>query len=441
MVQIKDLLRNLTPKVKRSLDAIGTAWKWIAGNPDHEDFITIKQKINNVLENNNKQVILNNIFSNRLNNITNIINQIQNFIQTDKNYLNEFITSLQYKIKLIKEDLTNIKYAIHWAKSGIVNTMMLTNEEINIATKTLDLENLPYSTPEEALDFAKVKILTNRISLLYIVNIPITTKQTYFKFLIKPVKNHNTIIETPKIIISDTNFKEIYTILEECNTYNNMTICTQNNLVNISNNTCLANILKSRSSKCNRLPGQQIPMVEEITSGLLLVNDFKGNITINDTPHPINGTYLIRFNNATIKIDNLSFTSSTRTAIHALPAILQPTPREDQYREVLSLQMMKELHINNTNQIRLLSEGNTAHKWTFLSLASFTPIILAAIVTFKFYNRRQTKVIINSRAEESPKTIKPKEAETTPSSDQSSSSPEIPFKVSFFKKTIEDDHI
>lgn len=406
LVQMKDLLRNLTPKTKRSLDAIGTAWKWIAGNPDHEDFITIKQKINNVLDNNNKQVILNNLFNNRLNNITNVINQIQNFIQTDKNYENDFITSLQYKIKLIKEDLTNIKYAIHWAKNGIVNTMMLTSDEIKLATNTLDLEDLPYSTPEEALDFAKVKIITNRISLLYIINIPITKRQTYSKFLIKPVKRYNTIIETPKIIISDKNFNEIYTPVEECNSYNNMTICTQTNLIDIRNDSCIVNILKSHNSKCNRLAGQQIPTIEELSTGLLLVNDFKGIVTSNETPHLLNGTYLIRFDNATIKINDLSFTSSMASSIYALPAVLHPTPREGQYREILSLEMMKELQINNTNQIQLLSDDGIIQNWTYFSLASITPAILVAIILLKCYNQRKTKIVIKSGTDETQETMK-----------------------------------
>lgn len=424
LAQIKDLLHNLTPKVKRSVDAIGTVWKWIAGNPDHEDFITIKQKINNVLENNNKQVILNNIFNNRLNNITNVVNQLSNFIQNDKNYENELISSLQYKIKLIKEDLTNIKYAIHWAKNGVINTMMLTTDEINLATKTLDLEDLPYSTPEEALDFAKVKIITNRISLLYIINIPITKRQTYSKFLIKPVKKHNTIIETPKSIISDRNFNEIYTIVEECNSYNNMTICTQTNLIDIRNNSCIVNILKSRNSKCNRLAGQQIPTIEELSTGLLLVNDFNGTIIANEMPHLINGTYLIRFDNATIKINDLSFTSSTVSSIYALPAVLHPTPREGQYREILSLEIMKELQINNTNQIQLLSDEGIIQNWTYFSLASITPTILIAIVLLKCYNQRKAKIVINSGAVEAQETVKDT---TQPSVDHEDS-----YKASFF---------
>jgi len=34
-------------------------WKWLAGTPDHDDFIKIQNKINELIENNNKQFIIN----------------------------------------------------------------------------------------------------------------------------------------------------------------------------------------------------------------------------------------------------------------------------------------------------------------------------------------------------------------------------------------------
>lgn len=63
-------------KNKRSLDFIGTSWKWIAGTPDHEDFEIIKNKMNNVLENNNRQVVINQLYNERINNITRMANEI-----------------------------------------------------------------------------------------------------------------------------------------------------------------------------------------------------------------------------------------------------------------------------------------------------------------------------------------------------------------------------
>jgi len=34
-------------------------WKWLAGTPDHDDFIKVHNQINDLIENNNKQFIIN----------------------------------------------------------------------------------------------------------------------------------------------------------------------------------------------------------------------------------------------------------------------------------------------------------------------------------------------------------------------------------------------
>lgn len=63
--------------------------------------------------------------------------------------------------------------------------MMLTPKEIEVALNVLDKEKLPYSTPEEALAFSKVKVISNDLTLLYIVNVPITSEETFAKILVR----------------------------------------------------------------------------------------------------------------------------------------------------------------------------------------------------------------------------------------------------------------
>jgi len=38
---------------------MGTVWKWLAGTPDDDDFSKIQNKIDELIENNNKQFIVN----------------------------------------------------------------------------------------------------------------------------------------------------------------------------------------------------------------------------------------------------------------------------------------------------------------------------------------------------------------------------------------------
>ncbi|XP_059219944.1 uncharacterized protein LOC131995334 [Stomoxys calcitrans] len=46
-------------RIKRGINELGTAWKWITGTPDHDDFIFITNKINDLITNNNRQYVTN----------------------------------------------------------------------------------------------------------------------------------------------------------------------------------------------------------------------------------------------------------------------------------------------------------------------------------------------------------------------------------------------
>lgn len=395
LTQIQDLFNNLKPhRAKRSLNFIGSAWKWIAGNPDHEDFVMIQEKINNVLKNNNKQVVINELYNERINNITEVANKIFELAK-DGSMLNaHLVLSMQYKLKLIKEELINIGYAIHWAKSGIVNSRMLSKTEIKLATEILDKEFLPYSTPEEALEFAEVKVITNSTSIFYIINIPITTNATFHKLLIKSVKRNNVVNDIPFEYILK-NKVNVFGIIKNCKTIGYLSICNQKNILDISKTTCIPHLLRSIDATCNKINNQHVPTIDEISEGILLLNQFSGIIKIADTLHNLNGTFLIKFHNTTVSINERLFISKEESTFHALPAILQLNPKEEEYRELLSLEMMKALHINNTNEIKLLQAEKNTHQITNYTLFACIGVFVIIVVICKLKpGKNQTKIVI-----------------------------------------------
>lgn len=91
--QIKAYISRLKPRVKskRSLDFLGTAWKWIAGSPDHQDFEIIEKKINNVLENNSNQIIINRLSLEKIKALTNATNEIIKILKSEQDLHNEKI--------------------------------------------------------------------------------------------------------------------------------------------------------------------------------------------------------------------------------------------------------------------------------------------------------------------------------------------------------------
>lgn len=401
--QIQELLHNLKPRhTKRSLNFLGSAWKWIAGNPDHDDFITIKEKVTDVLKNNNKQVIINDLYNERINNITRIQNEIQNLLKENNNVNLEAINNIQYRIKLVKEELENLSYAIHWAKLGIINTIILSKKEIQLAINTLINQKLPYATIEEALDFSEIKILTNGSVILYIINIPLTTETNYEQLLIKPVKIRNFVTEIlfKEIIKKD---QEIYGISKECKKYNNLSICKSNNIVSLGNDTCIPHLLNSMTAECNFTNSQHIPTIEEIGTGILLLNQFTGCLEAGNSTHNLNGTYLIKFNNITVNINGHTFISREVSSINPLPAILQQSSKDKKFRELLSLEMMKELHINNTQEIENLRSENDLDQFTTYGFMTVI-LMIFSVSTIWQLRKRKSDIKITMQKPDAPET-------------------------------------
>lgn len=399
--QIKDFISNLKPhRSIRALNFIGTAWKWIAGSPDNEDFEMIQNKINNVLINNNKQVIVNAAYNERINKLSSVTNEILKLLRKDNKLSDQIVFNIHYKLKIIKEDLTNIRYAIHWAKSGIINSMILSKTEIKVTTDTLDKENLPYNTPEEALDFANLKIITNGSCLFYVINIPLTREENYEKLLIKPIKRNGYINELSYNNIL-RNKNNIYGIKNTCKTINHLTICKENDLVDITRSSCIPNLLKSLDSSCNKINNQHIPTIDEISEGILLLNKFNGSIMIEDTPQNLKGTFLVKFHNISLSINNKLFVSKEESTLQILPAILQPNPTEEKYLELLSLESIREFQINNTNQITLLQTEKKIHQTVSYGLIAIIVIILLGLLAFRMIKRNKMKIIIEQKPQDS----------------------------------------
>lgn len=173
--QIRNHLEYLKPRNKRSLNFIGSAWKWVAGNPDHDDFAIIEQKINNVLENNNRQVIINKMSLEKINEITSRTNEILKFTKSI-DWKDSLIDKLKYKLNIVKDEIINLQYAIHWAKVGVLNSFILSSDEMKLAKNLFDSENITYLNLEESFEFSEIKIATNHHCLLYIISIPTTKK-------------------------------------------------------------------------------------------------------------------------------------------------------------------------------------------------------------------------------------------------------------------------
>lgn len=376
---LSSLIHRLTPKKKqrRSINAIGTAWKWIAGNPDHEDFRILTDKINNVIENNNNQIVINKNMVERINNITEMSNTIVKALKNSEILQNTFILHVKYKIEIIKEELNNINMAIHLAKSNIVNTFIISEIEIAQIEKVFLEEDIPFKNIEEAFNFADIKIACNNNSLIYVIVIPKTLNVNCRTLTLKPVKKNNFIVNTEFEKIVKCN-KEIYGVKNECKIINDVTICLKVNIKNITNDDCISKIIANASHNCTISNSEHVKEIEEIDTGMLLLNNYYGNVTIDNVHRNLSGTYLIKFSNSSIQIGNTKFTAEESTYFQPLPAMLQHSHTRDDIEEVLSLQFLKTLHVKSNQKIEKL---NFEFKSSlFANFGLTTAIIISLIV-------------------------------------------------------------
>lgn len=373
--QIKSHISRLKPKSRsrRSLDILGSAWKWLAGSPDHHDFEIIQRKMNDVLENNSNQVVINRLSIEKINNLTNVTNEIIKILKDSDRTQDDRISKLKYKLEIIKDEVANIEFAIHLAKVNVVNSFILSSLELQILDEVFDKNNIPFSSIDELLHFSKIKIASEGQNIIYIISIPTTDTDNCKRILIKPIKRGNIVNKIDFNYVLNCNHK-IFGLRDNCESYNSITICNRDKIVDISETECIPKLLASRTSKCTTTNNEHVPTVEEIEEGILLLNQFIGEIETDNSTIWLNGSYVIHHYNSTIKIGNKSYRTMSISGTKPLPALVQPMKTDTEER-TLSLELINEMNANNTQLIDGLESTN------FISLS----INIGMIAIFLIY--------------------------------------------------------
>ena len=120
---------------------------------------------------------------------------------------------------------------------------------------------------------------------------------------------------------------------------------------------------------------------------------FTWTIRINKENVNLNGTYLIKYFNASINIDGKLFMSKTISENKPLPAILQPKAINSKTEAVLSLELMKNFQDEEIAKIKLIKTQNVV----FLSINCIfmiTVITITLSVMVRLKKRRTTEISI-----------------------------------------------
>lgn len=268
----EDYIKQLTiHRNKRGINFLGTTIKFITGIPDHDDMVLVQNKLNDLIENNNKMAIINTKLQKKLKHLT---------------HSNEYNIEMLYEWMVL--ELEEIINTINLAKTGILNTIALNLDEINQIIKK-EIKDAPLM---EILEHSEFKILQIKSVYVLLVKYP-KIKEKCKLFNIRPVELEGGKLDLENFVAQcNTNFITV----KNCKKYISTNICSY------FEHTCTQELLNGRKANCTMIK-EHMKSIEEIDNGKLLIH---GTHTINNITKV--GTYLIFFNNS-ILIDEQNFTN------------------------------------------------------------------------------------------------------------------------------------
>lgn len=341
-----DTLMGKYNKQKRSINWIGSAWKWLAGNPDAADWDSVLKSEQNIIENNNQQYVINDrLFKASQEAISKVNAMVARFHnEVNATSVEKFISQVLRQIMVIKDEVNEIMRACQMAKGGILNSNVLDREEVH---RIIDeIATLPYSNELEAIEYAAPKVYTNGSTILYVLSLPKVRKAEYNYLIAKPSVQEGKVIDLQYGTLL-VNEKETYGIIEPCMWINNNTVCEGKNLKKLPEDDCVPTLIKGGEAKCSYRSCEE-EVVELVMEDTIFVTNFKGNLQSGNATKFLSGTYAVRLNNEEVRINNITYTSRSETSIQIQPqiaaTILEGKRHLDMgYLHNISLQNIKEL--------------------------------------------------------------------------------------------------
>lgn len=352
LTQIQDRLgelMNTKRRAPRSIDWIGSAWKWVAGSPDAADWNKILMSQENIIANNNEQYKINIGLQQATDQLARKINEViarLNNVTSGRDYsLIEQITINE--VIILKDEVNEIVRACQLAKNDIINTNLLDHTEIS---RIIDeMETLPYGNVIEAVEYGAPSVYTNGSVLLYVLSIPKLGKGAYNMLLTRAAVREGKQVDLKftKVLLNE---EETYGVSGDCLSINNSTVCQKSSVTKLMENDCLSRILKGGSAKC-RYRLNQAEIVEVLTDDVIYITNFFGPIKINGKTEILNGTYLLQISNEAVTIKNITYSSTAAVKAQALPPVLVNVTHDDL---LLDIKYVHDISLRNINHLEQL---------------------------------------------------------------------------------------
>lgn len=387
--QINDLIAELKQqplRSRRSINWIGSAWKWLAGNPDATDWNNVVRNQNEIIENNNQQYKINEAMTNTVHQVLQEHNKIIEHLSKNSN--EELQQGMFNRLSIVKEEIKEIVRAAQLAKVGVINTNLLDKEEVSHILA--EVETLPYSNEIEAIEYAEPKMVIKGSTILYVISIPKTSNKNYNRVAVRStIKGNRQIhVEHKELLISQ---HEIFGIIDKCYILKDTTICRNNQLQELPDDHCISQVLKGAHARCDYEFNQK-EEVEGLNENTIFLNNFKGEVFQNNTSKHLEGNFLIQLYNETIQINNNTFTSKEVKMFQILPPILQRNITETGTK--LDLKYLYNLHLGNVEKLRKLFRNHQAASLTDMGTITVIAIVIIVVLARRLKKKRQKLVLL-----------------------------------------------
>ncbi|XP_049290401.1 uncharacterized protein LOC125767646 [Anopheles funestus] len=408
--KLHETFRKISPHSVRTKrwDSIGTAWKWIAGTPDAEDLHIINSTLNALIEQNNRQILINDKIDERIQDVTNIANNVLRLEEErlqERSYEIIQLVSIS-NIDLLQDYLETIEEAILLAKQGIPSSKLLSLADLNQMVTFLAEHDIHVATTEELLVNAKAQVSMNKTHVMYILKYPYESKETfeywYIDSILKDKKrlflNNNHIIK---------NQTHVYESLQPCEEKDNSKYLCDSMHLNPSTE-CIQRLVQGKHANCTYEKVYYNGLIKRINDEFILIND--ANITIssncNNSTRLFNGSYLIQFENCSIYINNEEYPNlETTVQIKSFYSTLGLTATEIDTIDKPPTEYLTNMTLTNREKLQIISLQNDSLAWKiniFGSLWVTFPITIIGVAIFCFIYRCKRTTI---RIEQQPATF------------------------------------
>lgn len=306
MKEVHDNLYQLTPQRhhrRKRWDALGTAWKWLAGNPDADDLRIIDGTMNELTVSNNAQFTINERVNERLMLMANDINGLVNATYR-QNEISEDMEALKLMLNfnMVNEILQKLQDAVIGSKIGLPSNKIFTVEEINTIKNLLVDQDIKIDFLDEVFGYVKPKLATNGSSLIYILEIPQTEREAAKILTIYPLNiNGTTIAKYPNHLVQ---YKDKIFL-----TTNPDSHLQRFDYLEPFNDDCIHPLVVGTKSTCDVVK-EADTQTRWIAEGTILLTNAKKEVlttTCGPESQTLNGNFLLTFRNCSLTLQNETF--------------------------------------------------------------------------------------------------------------------------------------